>query len=513
MKKTILEELERIHSVTYGKDIIEEQKLFDKILRALGIKKGEDKKIDDPKKADFVSEDVKQFFETLEKIDTDIKQQPAGNYEYQKEVETVQIGLTLLGYDLPNHGVDGKYGPETAAAVQKFKEDNNLKSEPEEVGEVSFADLMNEITLVQLNDTGYSNVKFDKDQTQYDEVNKALLDDLQKAASAAGVVVTITTAKSGHGYLTKSGRKSRHMTKTAVDIAILDGESAKGASNSTNGNPTFREKGNLVKDALVKLGYTWNTESGNEKAVLWQTNTGGNHYNHLHVSNNSGASPTELDAMSLSSATGSPDGEGSVLTVDDIKVLINKLKEKNITSEDLKKHIDQVKSATVDPIMMTGDWIDMTKQLLRKYEGFEDNAKWDENAYRGGYGSDKKLVNGRLENATSSTTWTRQEAEDTLDYEIKNQYGPIVIKQLGNENWSKLNDKQKASLVSLGYNAGPYFLTARDYGKNIKKSIESGDMEAAATYIAQGPTTGAGSGKYYSQLQKRRKEEAQLFLS
>ncbi len=63
------------------------------------------------------------------------------------------------------------------------------------------------------------------------------------------------------------------MTQTAVDISILDGQGSNKASNETNGNPSFREKGNLLKDALVKLGYTWNTESGNNKAVLWQTNT------------------------------------------------------------------------------------------------------------------------------------------------------------------------------------------------------------------------------------------------
>lgn len=333
MKKNIIEDLERIHSITYGERTLKEQKFFDKILRTLGIKKKED----DPKKADFVGEDVKQFFDTLEKIDNDIKQQSSGNYEYQKEVETIQIGLTLLGYSLPIHGVDGKYGPETASAVQKFKEDNDLE-EKEPISEVSFADLMNEITLIQLDDTNYSNVKFDNDQTRYDEVNKALLDDLQKAASAANVVVTITTAKSGHGHRTKSGRRSRHMTNTAVDIAILDGESAKGATNSSNGNPTFRDKGNLVKDALLKLGYTWNIESGNDKAVLWQTNTGGNHYNHLHVSNNSGASPDELDSMVGYSTT----GLGSVMTVRDIEVLITKLKAKGVKSEDLKKLIDTV---------------------------------------------------------------------------------------------------------------------------------------------------------------------------
>jgi len=105
------------------------------------------------------------------------------------------------------------------------------------------------------------------------------------------------------------------------------------ASNETNGNPSFREKGNLLKDALVKLGYTWNTESGNNKAVLWQTNTGGNHFNHLHVSNNSGASDAELESLVA--------GTGSVMTPEDVKVLLGKVKEKGVTSEDLKKYIDR----------------------------------------------------------------------------------------------------------------------------------------------------------------------------
>jgi hypothetical protein len=75
-----------------------------------------------------------------------------------------------------------------------------------------------------------------------------------------------------------------------VDVAILNGIGAGGATNSTNGNSEFRRLGNKLKDALVSMGYTWNRESGNDKAVLWQTNTGGNHYNHLHISNRTGVS-------------------------------------------------------------------------------------------------------------------------------------------------------------------------------------------------------------------------------
>ena len=83
---------------------------------------------------------------------------------------------------------------------------------------------------------------------------------------------------------------SRHSKQTAVDIGILNGVGAKGATNANNGNPEFRNLGFKLKNALVSLGYTWNQERGNEKAVLWQTNIGGNHYNHLHVSNNGGTS-------------------------------------------------------------------------------------------------------------------------------------------------------------------------------------------------------------------------------
>lgn len=149
---------------------------------------------------------------------------------------------------------------------------------------------LNELTTVQLNKTSYSNVKYDSDGTQNDEVNKALLDDLQTAASKSGVIATITTAKTGHSTETITGNQSRHGFQTAVDIAILNGIGAGGASNQNDGNAQFRNLGNKLKDALVSMGYSWNVESNKDKAVLWQTSTGGNHFNHLHVSNRTGAS-------------------------------------------------------------------------------------------------------------------------------------------------------------------------------------------------------------------------------
>jgi hypothetical protein len=171
-------------------------------------------------------------------------------------------------------------------------------------------------TFVKLNSTGYGNVKYDNDGTQNDSVNKALLDDIQTAAKSVGIVATITTAKTGHNRTVKgSNNVSRHMNGTGVDVAILNGIGAGGASNATNGNAEFRALGNKLKDALVSMGYNLNAEGpSNPKAVLWQTNTGGNHFNHLHISNNTGVSSgeptttTTQDATTVTNTTSSGEG-------------------------------------------------------------------------------------------------------------------------------------------------------------------------------------------------------------
>ena len=69
---------------------------------------------------------LSDFYKTLEdfaKAGKSIVVQKHGQMQYSKMVEDIQAALTFLGYSLPKWGVDGYFGPETAAAVKKFNED------------------------------------------------------------------------------------------------------------------------------------------------------------------------------------------------------------------------------------------------------------------------------------------------------------------------------------------------------------------------------------------------------
>ena len=127
-KRTLKEEIERIHTITYGKKVLVEDETLNKILLGTNTQTTTST-YDDPAKADYVDDDVTKYFNELKSIDHSVTEQVLGTMQYQKEVELIQIGLILLGYELPIHGVDGLFGPETAAAVRKYKSENNILSE------------------------------------------------------------------------------------------------------------------------------------------------------------------------------------------------------------------------------------------------------------------------------------------------------------------------------------------------------------------------------------------------
>jgi hypothetical protein len=87
---------------------------------------GEAKQKTDSGKQAIVDNTVSEFYKTLEdfiKANKSVQVQKFGEMQYSKMVENIQAALTFLGYSLPNWGVDGYFGPETAAAIKKFNED------------------------------------------------------------------------------------------------------------------------------------------------------------------------------------------------------------------------------------------------------------------------------------------------------------------------------------------------------------------------------------------------------
>ena len=113
-----------------------------------------------------------------------------------------------------------------------------------------------------------------------DNINTALLADIETAARNAGVKVDVTTAITGH----HTG-KTRHTSGNAVDIAIINGKSVSTAN---------RADADKLVNQLLSLGYVKNSETSNAKAVLTFGFPG--HDNHVHVSNLTGAASAQTPA-------------------------------------------------------------------------------------------------------------------------------------------------------------------------------------------------------------------------
>lgn len=167
--------------------------------------------------------------------------------------------------------------------------------------------------------------------------------------------------------------------------------------------------------------------------------------------------------------------------------------------------------ATVDlsNLNLNQDWVNIAFRFISQKEGFISQAKFDINAYRGGYGSDTLVTeNGNVVKVSSTTVFTPQDAERTLKYNITGPYRTAVVAEIGEIRWNALNDRQKAALVSYVYNAGGGALRTWDIARAIQ--INSPATEVAKL-IQRGPITAGGV--VLNALIERRKQEAALYLS
>jgi hypothetical protein len=190
------------------------------------------------------------------------------------------------------------------------------------------------ITLIEaiekVDTSKYSNIKWEGAALS-DKINSSLLAEINAAAKAAYIMVTISTANTGHRTNTSSGNISRHKTGEAVDISKINGVGWSSKRDAQSKNILSQIESFVTK--LSSAGYKVNSESGNIKSVLYFGFPG--HNDHIHVSSQANNSTLSSD---LSSNTSSPRQEvGQNFVVD----LISKAAETMGLTESKKNRVIQ----------------------------------------------------------------------------------------------------------------------------------------------------------------------------
>ena len=309
MKKSLQEDLKRIHTLTYGSEVINEG-FLDNILKAVGIKK-----TDDPKKADLVSDDVQSFYTTLEDAagSGGLSQQQGGGMSFQKGVESMQIGLKLLGYELPRYGVDGLFGPETASAVSKFTSEK-VGTDKKPVNEL--VDIVSQGGgIIGAPGQGTHNASDWASGNAWDVTGPA---GTKVFSITNGVVDRV---KQGDGGLKQSGVKKIYGDQIRI--------------KSTDGKPDV-----FYTHIETTLNVGDSVKEGDVIGTIMQIS---GMPTHVHV----GLSSGNLSDLASGLTKGGGGGGKSVgpmvkATPEMLKVLIDLLKEKGVNPEDLKKNIDTV---------------------------------------------------------------------------------------------------------------------------------------------------------------------------
>ena len=322
-KRTLLEEIKRIQEITYGTEVIKEDGfgngwLGDVINRLGSAAHSVMNKIDAPDKADFVSDDVKDFYNTLSSIDAPVFQQSHGSMTYQKEVETIQIGLVLLGYELPKHGVDGLFGPETAQAVNKFKSDNSVVDASQ--SSLNESPLESPLANVSVNQAfGVSNSR----ESSHPGVDLAASSGTQVNAPADGKII-----------------------KTATDSPKCGGTVTIQHGGGFTSRFCHLKNINVQMGQDVKQGETIGL-SGGDASDYGKGNSTGAHLHFELKKDGSLVDPLDYIDKGNVNLSATPISGGiakAVFTPEMGDIMVSKLKEKNIQPSDLKKYIDSVTS-------------------------------------------------------------------------------------------------------------------------------------------------------------------------
>jgi peptidoglycan hydrolase-like protein with peptidoglycan-binding domain len=289
----------------------------------------EQEKIDNTKTADLVTTNVEEFFQNFQQLyeKGGVSQQQRGSMNFQKDVETLQIGLILLGYDLTKFGVDGLFGPETANAVMKFKKDHEILQE-------SADELRRTMDSIGVNEKGSEISSGGEITTEISKISGNIFKQIK--AKLPDIHITVTAGNDR--FHQNLGYMSKHKMGQSIDFTI-------NPYNSEN-NQIITKILDSVKSALPKFKYI------NEYINPSRNSTGG----HYHIEYGDGV--VEVKNMEMTRAT-----------PEMIQQMITLLKKMNLTPEILHNYVDKTGHINQDFLE-----IDLgTKEGRLQYKKIADN--------------------------------------------------------------------------------------------------------------------------------------------
>jgi murein DD-endopeptidase MepM/ murein hydrolase activator NlpD len=309
----------------------QDDNILDKILHwtkdklGLGTSKGPndapEKVIDDPKKADTLTNNVDRFYKTLSDIKEPLKQEEFGTMKWKEGVEATQVGLVLLGYNLDRFGVDGLFGPETGAAVNKFKLDNKIDDATNEFN-------LNESSIIAPIDN-ISNITSGYGVRRPYETHNSI-----DIAAKVGTPVKAIA----NGTVKIAQKNYNKLCGTTLDIVYGDGLSSRFCHLSElNVNV-----GDTVTQGQV-VG-----KSGGQPGAEGAGNSTGPHLHFTLLLNGKPVNPIDYIGKDVADPIDSEYKVSSAkasITPEMVAVITTKLRERVVTSEDLNKYIDPEKKA------------------------------------------------------------------------------------------------------------------------------------------------------------------------
>lgn len=180
--------------------------------------------------------------------------------------------------------------------------------------------------------------------------------------------------------------------------------------------------------------------------------------------------------------------------------------------KDIQRTLDSLKGIT--------GATNVAAKLISSEEGFRTKAYRDADAYAIGYGhriTDSEISSKKIETSAgdievkgsggSETVATPEQAQALFSKDL-GKYEKIAERALGG-SWGKLNDKQKAALISYAYNVGGINGLI---DRGLKKAIDDKDWYKASVIISSGARTVKGTGQVSPVLVRRREREAGIFL-